>query len=281
MRAGGVTAVAFATVADAAVLAMGTRGIGEERPFRPGEAIADYRRQADLLDAIEAEHRLAPARGSRTVADAHARSEVAMLRSVEGGDFIEDQLDRVAEAADRGITSITLIHYRTNQIGDTQTEAETHGGLTALGRETVRAMESAGVLVDVAHASFPTARDIVQAARRPVLLSHSNVAFGQQAHPRLVSPDHARMVADTGGVVGAVAAGFDQASLEDYVDTICRMVDLLGPDHVAIGTDMDFTYRPVFTSYRDWPLLVGMLLPRLGEDVASRVFGGNMMRLLA
>lgn len=281
VRAGGVTAVAFATVADLSVLAFRPNGLGAGRPLLAGEAIDDHHHQLALLDGLQADQGLVGSRSGAAIAEAHRDGDTVMLRSVEGGDFIEDRLDRIAEAAARGVSSITLIHYCTNQIGDTQTEAATHGGLTPLGRATVAAMEGAGILVDIAHASSATARDVVDAATRPVLLSHSNVAFGDARHPRLVSPDDARMVADTGGLIGAVSAGFDQQTIGDYVDTICRMVDLVGDDHVAIGTDMDFTYRPVFTSYRDWPLLAGLVDERLGEVAAAKVLGGNMMRLLA
>ncbi|NML08452.1 membrane dipeptidase [Sphingomonas sp. G-3-2-10] len=273
MRAGLVAAAFFATVADLPVLGRTGKGLGAVRDFAPSEALADHWRQIDAADALF--------RANGLSTHEIATGKLTGLISVEGGDFIEDRLDRIAEAAARGVRSITLIHYRTNQIGDTQTEAPTHGGLTPLGRETIRAMEAAGVLVDLSHATLDTVRDATAIATRPMLLSHSNVAPISGTHPRLISLDHARMVTATGGVVGCVPAGFAQASFEDFVETILRTVDQLGVDHVAIGTDMDFTYRSVLPGYRDWPALAGTLLARLTEDEAARVMGGNVMRLLA
>ncbi len=282
MRSARLSAAVFATVADLPVLERTDRGLGAGRTFTPGEALADHQRQIRAAGRVFRREGLRLARTGSEIAAAHGEGQLAGLLSVEGGDFVEDRLDRIAEAAAQGVRSITIIHYRTNQIGDTQTEAPTHGGLTPLGRDTIRAMEAAGVLVDLSHASPDTVEQATAIAARPMLLSHSNVAPAASGHPRLISLDHARRVTGTGGVVGCVPAGFAQASFEDFVDTIFRMIDQLGIDHVAIGTDMDFTYRSVLPSYRDWPALAGTLLARgLTEMETARVMGGNVMRILA
>ncbi len=282
MRDGQVSAVFFATVADLPVLGFRDGGLRATRAFEPGEAAADHARQLGVIDALADRFDMRSGWSADDVTGAIAEGRLACFRSVEGGDFIEDQLDRIPAAAARGVRSITIIHYRTNQIGDTQTETPTHGGLTPLGRDTVRAMEAAGIIIDLSHATFETSRDVAAMASRPVMLSHSNVISPGAAHPRLVSPDHARLIADTGGVIGVVPAGFAQESFADYIDTILRMTDQLGIDHIAIGTDMDFTYRSVFPSYRDWPLLPGTLLARgLSEGEVAKIMGGNMMRLMA
>lgn len=282
MRAARLGAAVFATVADLPVLERTDRGIGAQRAFMPGEALADHQRQIAAASRVFQREDIRPARTGHDVAAAHDEGQLAGLLSVEGGDFIEDRLERIAQTAAQGVRSITIIHYRTNQIGDTQTEAPTHGGLTPLGRETIRAMEAAGVLVDLSHASPDTVEHATAIAARPMLLSHSNVAPPRGGHPRLIPLGHARRVTGTGGVVGCVPAGFAQASFDDFIDTIFRMIDQLGIDHVAIGTDMDFTYRSVLPTYRDWPTLAGTLLARgLAEDETARVMGGNVMRILS
>ncbi|WP_447726316.1 dipeptidase [Sphingomonas koreensis] len=282
MRHGGLAGAMFATVADLAVLGKTKRGLGATRAFAPGEAYADHLRQIDAARSLFDANGITAARSGADIRAAHRSGDLAGFVSVEGGDFIEDRLDRIAQAAALGVRSITIIHYRVNQIGDTQTEAPVHHGLTALGRAAIKAMEDAGVLVDLSHASFETVKDATTIATRPMLLSHSNIAPIVGPHPRLISLEHARLVTATGGVVGCVPAGFAQASFEDFVDTIFRMIDQLGVDHVAIGTDMDFTYRSVLPSYRDWPALAGTLLARgMAEGEAAKVMGGNVMRILA
>ncbi len=280
MRAGGVSAVAFATVADSVILGLRPIGLGPVRDFRPGEAIADHEVQMRRLDELVAAHGLPLAISAADVRDAFARGKVACIKTVEGGDFIEDRLERLAEARERGVRAITLIHYRSNQIGDTQTDPDVHGGLTALGREIVSEMNHLDVLIDLSHATYATTLQAVRASRQPMLLSHSNIAL-QAQHPRLVSPDHARVVTEAGGLIGAAPAGFaGERTFGDYIDRLLRMIDIVGPNHIAIGTDMDFTFRPVFTSYRDWAALPATLLARgFAEEEVAKVLGGNYLRI--
>lgn len=282
LAASPVTAAFFALVSDQLVLEPSPTGLRATRDYRPGEVYDDYRRQLRTLDAISTRAGLVPADDVVAIQSAFAAKRTARLLSVEGGDFIEHRLERIAEAASDGVRSITIIHYRTNQFGDTQTEPATHGGLTGFGRTAIAEMERHRIIVDLSHASDAAARQAVACSTRPVTLSHSNIRFAGQSHPRLVSPEIATMVAGTGGVVGVVPAGFDQSTLDDYADTIARMTDLLGADHVAIGTDMDFTFNPVLIAYRQWTPLV-VALRRRGFDRATlrAVLGGNVLRLLA
>lgn len=281
MRRGGVSTVLFAAVADYPLLDTWESGLRAVREFRQGEAIAEYQRQLRVLQKLVRDEVLPQARGALDIDRAHADRQAACMFCVEGGDFIEDHLERIAQSYEQGVRSITLIHYHTNQIGDTQTESPSHGGLTPVGREIIREMQQVGVIVDLSHASFEATRHAAEVSTRPMLISHTNLHTSSSDHPRLISVEHARLVTHAGGVVGAVAAGFDQGSLGDYVDTILRMVDLLGIEHVAIGTDLDFTYEPVFTSYLDWHTLPAGLLARgMHREEVANVMGGNFLRVL-
>jgi membrane dipeptidase len=83
-------------------------------------------------------------------------------------------------------------------------------------------------------------------------------------------------------VVGAWPAGVALASFEEFLDEILRMIDALGIDGVAIGTDMDANYQPIVTSYRQFPDLAAGLLGRgLAETDIGAVLGGNFVRLFA
>jgi membrane dipeptidase len=82
--------------------------------------------------------------------------------AVEGCDFLEGRVDRVQEAFDRGIRSLQLVHYRANEVGDIQTEAAVHGGLTPFGRDSVREMNRLGIVVDVAHATEAVVRGVTE-----------------------------------------------------------------------------------------------------------------------
>ena len=203
-----------------------------------------------------------------------------MVITCEGADFLEGDVEGVEEVHRQGARSITLVHYRVNELGDIQTEAPVHGGLTPFGAEVVREMNRLGMVIDLAHATWDVTRDVLALTDAPVLISHSHLARGPDPHPRLLSEEHALAVTRSGGVVAAWPAGVALASLDEFVDEILRMVDLLGVDHVALGTDMDANYRPVLTSHRQVPDLASALLDRgAGVDTVGQILGGNLVRL--
>lgn len=283
MSVGHVTAALFNCVADAVLLeASRTGGLMAAREFEPGEAWADYQRQITVLKAMVAKGEAAPGRTARDVAKALAGHRTAAIFGVEGGDFIEDRLDRIATAHADGVRSVTIVHYHPNQIGDPQTQAPRFPGLTPLGRDIVRELNKTGVIVDLAHASLGVTRDAVETASRPMMLSHTNLKRPDIDHPRLVSIEHARLVSAHGGIVGSVPSGIGQKTTAEWIDSILRLVDALGVDHVAIGTDMDANFMPVFADYADWPLIPAALLARgLHEPDVAKIMGGNFLRVLA
>lgn len=281
MRTGGVAAVAFAAVSDHLLLARGSGGLHAAREFDPGEAFEDYARQLDILAELVKSEVVVPALSADDIVRAHRQAHASCIVTVEGGDFLENRVERVSEAHQAGVRMITLVHYHTNQIGDIQTEAPVHGGLTALGRDIVGEMNRVGMLIDLSHASAKTAREVIEVSSRPLLFSHSNLRERETDHPRLIDVDLAKMVTDSGGLVGAVPAGFNLDTFDEYLDEIIRMVEILGADHVAIGTDMDYTYKPVISGYRDWPLIpAGLLTKGMDEADVAKVMGANFLRLI-
>jgi membrane dipeptidase len=281
MAAGGITAALFNCVSDASLLGFTPAGgLAAVREFQPGEAWAEYRRQINVLKGMATRGEVAAGLTRGGIGRALKGKRTAAVFAVEGGDFIEDQLDRVHEAHADGVRAITIVHYHPNQIGDPQTDAPRTPGLTATGRRIIKEMNRAGILVDLAHASYGVTRDAVAVSDRPMMISHTNLKRPDLDHPRLVSIEHARLVTTHGGVVGSVPSGIGQASVGDWIDSILRLIDAVGIDHVAIGTDMDANYKPVFTDYRDWGVIPAALMARgLREADAAKVMGGNFLRI--
>ena len=282
IRDAGMAAVSFATVADLRVI--GPRpdgGLRAVREFEPGEAVADHRRQLDALRALVERHDLPVVRVADDVLTAHREGRTALFVTCEGADFVEDRLDRVGEAHDAGVRSITLVHYRQNQIGDLQTEPPLHGGLSTAGRELVQEMDRLGLLIDVAHASYETTLDVLDEASGPIILSHTHLAGGRRENARLVSPEHAQAVAAGGGLVGAWPSGVSSDTFDDFVDEIVRLVEVIGVDHVGIGTDMDANYQPVMTGYGEFAAIGAGLHDRgLTTAEVDRILGGNAIELI-
>jgi len=281
-HAAGLAAITLSTVADLRVLVPDpVTGLRAGRAFRPGEADHDHRRQ---LDGIA---RIADALGARVVVTAaairiaHAEGRPAVLVSCEGGDFLEGRLEPLAEAHAAGASSLTLVHYRVNEIGDVQTEPPVHSGLTPFGRAVVAECNRLGIIVDCAHATFETTVGVLEASRHPVMISHSHLDHAGRHHPRLLSPDHARAVASAGGLIGAWPSGVTSASLGDFADEVVRLADLVGVGSVSIGTDMDANYRPVLGSYADFARLPELLAGRgVSAAETDKILGANFLELL-
>ena len=285
---GAVKLIALTGTSDAPVLTRtSTGGLRASRQPREGELYASTWQQ---LSALTRWSSAATMPNIRTAADlmttgGPSSAAVRGLLATEGCDFIESRLERVQEAFDLGVRSMQLVHYRVNELGDIQTETAVNGGLTSFGRTVVRELNRLRVVVDVAHATFATTAGVAETSTRPIILSHSNIQDAS-GWARFITRDHAQVVARTGGVVGAmpIVIGRSRTASTDidaYVGQISRLVDVVGIDHVGIGTDMDgIGPAAVFTTYTRWPSLASALLDRgYGRDDVTKILGGNAMRV--
>jgi membrane dipeptidase len=251
------------------------------RAPEPGELYQHHLERLAWMDEMVAKHGLRRALCVSDLEAAHQAGEPAVIADVEGLDFLESRLERLEEAHQRGIRHVQLVHYTPNDIGDFQTGAITHDGLTEFGAEVIRACHRLGFVCDVAHATEDMVEQAVKIATRPLLLSHTAL-FGSRAmgptplHARQVSSDHARAIAETGGSIG-IWHFF--ASLERYVDGLREMADIVGVDHVSIGTDQHVTAGSL-PDYTQWVHLVAAMLRGgfTGEE-AGKIAGGNYMRI--
>jgi len=164
---------------------------------------------------------------------------VAAILGLEGSHALEGDLGNVAVLADAGFRMMAPTHFFDTDIGGSA-HGVTKGGLTAKGREWVRALEERRVLVDLAHASPQTIDDVLALAHRPLVVSHTGVR-GTCDNRRNLSDAQLRAVARTGGVVGigfwdtAVCGGDARA----VARAIGHAVRVAGADHVGLGSDFD------------------------------------------
>ncbi|PHS28281.1 MAG: hypothetical protein COA84_01925 [Robiginitomaculum sp.] len=281
MHAGGMAASSFATVSDFQVLNLGDHGLSAQRDFAPGESYASYQRQIANLKALASNGLVQPLYVPGDLQAARKAGAIGAWFTAEGGDFLEGKPSRVHSAYSDGLRAITLMHYRTNELGDIMTAPPVHNGLTGAGKAIIKTMNDIGMVVDTAHASEEMVRGILKVSRAPVLCSHTHIlGKGVPAIARFISADLAREIAAEGGMVGLWPAGFGIATLSGMVDRAFALVDLLGADHVCLGTDMDANYKPVMETYRKTPWLVGGLLKRgMSQEDTAKLMGGNIMRL--
>jgi membrane dipeptidase len=282
MRAGSLAVACLADVPDAPILGRDAAGVlAALRTPEPGLLYRHHLERLDWVDEMVAHHGLRRALTTADLEAAHRAGQPAIVGDVEGLDFLEMKLERLEEAHKRGVRHVQLVHYTPNDIGDFQTGAVTHKGLTDFGAEVIRACHRLGFVCDVAHATEDTAKQAAKVATKPLLLSHTALAGSPAMGPtplaaRQVSRDHARAVAETGGAVG-IWHFFP--SLDKYVDGLKEMADVVGVDHVCIGTDQQV--RPAsMQDYAHWVQLVAaMLRGGFAPEEAGKIAGGNYVRI--
>jgi membrane dipeptidase len=281
MREGLLAASSFAAVADTAVLRATPTGIVVDRDYAPGEATRVYHRQIDDLHMIAGRLRLPIIRAPADLDACAGGKPPGMIVTVEGGDFLEGDASRLRAARDRDdVRIITVVHYRPNELADNQTSPPRHGGLSPAGVAVVKEMARLGLVIDMAHAAETAVRMAMAQTGAPVLCSHTHVKTPALDHPRFITKETARAIADAGGVVGSWPSGFGGVTLNDFVDRIFVLTEVVGPAHAALGTDMDGNFQPTMSNYRQLPLLVSELLRRgYGEANVAGLIGGNFRRL--
>src|SRR5579864_2551242 len=282
MRAGSLAVACLANVPDGPILGRNAAGVlGATRTPQPGELYRHHLDRLSWIDEMVAKHGLRRALTAGDLAAAHAAGQPAIVADVEGLDFLEMKLERLEEAHKRGVRHVQLVHYTPNDIGDFQTGTVTHNGLTPFGAEVIRACHRLGFVCDVAHATEETVKQATKVATKPFLLSHTALLESRAMGPtplkgRQVSRDHARAIAETGGSIG-IWHFFP--SLDKYVEGIKEMADVVGVDHVSIGTDQ-FDARGCVADYTRWVHLIGaMLRGGFTAEEAGKIAGGNYMRI--
>jgi membrane dipeptidase len=175
-------------------------------PYWEGEAAAARAHQLiDKLDSELARAGVAGLIGRAVTTDDVMRlvseGRCAALIGIEGGHTLADSLEHLREFASRGVRYISLTWANAHGWADSSGSPAVHGGLTSFGRHVVREMERLGVLVDVSHVADSTFWDVIDCASAPIIASHSSCR-ALCNHPRDLSDEQLRAIAQTGGVAG-------------------------------------------------------------------------------
>ena len=166
---------------------------------------------------------------------------VGLIYGFQNGTPFEDELGFVAQFRRLGIRVVQPAYMTQNAIGCGCLEP-VDSGLSAFGKDVVRELNAHGMTVDLSHCGPRTTTDAIEVSSRPVLFTHAN-SRRLVDNPRNKSDEELLALAEKGGVVGAVAfRSFlapvtRDAVLADLLDHVDYLVELLGVDHVAIGTD--------------------------------------------
>lgn len=269
-------------VADRPLLQRTDTGIVPNGTFHPGEGWKEFESQWSELHALLAQAEIEPVHDWKAYEQAISTGVFAPLIACEGGDFLDGRIENLDKGYALGLRSVQLVHYVPNALGDLQTSAPQHQGLSPFGRSVVKRMNELGMVIDVAHASFETVKGVVDASSDPVILSHSLLKRPpfMPISARAITKEHAKLVAGHGGVIGMWPSGLSH-DLDDFAESTLRLIEMAGIDHVGIGTDMDSNFKPVIQNYDDFFTWADLLAEKgLHPDEINKITGGNAQRIL-
>lgn len=149
-----------------------------------------HRNSKDMMLAVTAQD----------VCEAHRQGKIAVLMGMEGGHMIASDLSVLRTYAALGVRYMTLTHFYNSEWGDSSTDKQVHNGLTAFGKDVVREMNRAGMLVDISHVSDKTFYDALEVSKAPLIASHSS-SRALDTHSRNMSDEMIKALAAKGGVI--------------------------------------------------------------------------------
>ena len=226
---------------------------------------------------------------ARTSADLYANKQMgkkSIMLGIENGLAIEHSLDKLKHFADRGIVYMTLCHNGDNDICDSARGCNTHNGVSEFGEQVIKEMNRLGIMVDMSHAGEKSFYDALEISKKPIVCSHSNSRILCD-HPRNLTDDQLRAIAAKGGVVHTTFYhGFLQKTGEaDILDGIKHLehaIDIMGIDHVGIGTDFDGDggVRGMRDASDIQQFTRQLLRRRYSESDIAKIWGGNWLRVM-
>jgi membrane dipeptidase len=222
-----------------------TFAVDRPKLTEPGQAYERFVNGLDAMDEFLKNNSITRSFNLSDLQLAHKENKATVIQSVEGGHFLEGQLKRLEVAYKRGLRLLGLLHDEQPSvpIGDIYTDPPQYGGLTEFGVSIIKECNKLGILIDLTHCSNDAINAALKASSKPVIISHTGLdtqlgkdeKFASMMKPRLISKEQAKIVADAGGVIG-VWTHLAETPFA-YAQNIRAMADVVGVDHVCIGTD--------------------------------------------
>ncbi len=223
-----------------------------------------------------------PATSVTQIRQLHRADKIAAVLSIENGDAIEDDLERIGAFWRAGVRMMSLTWNPSNRLADGAMEHR-NGGLTPFGLRAVRRMQALRIIVDVSHLSEQSFWDVLRMTRGPIIASHSDAA-AIQPHPRNLTNAQIHALAERGGVIGInfYPDFLGEPSLERVAVHIDHMIREGGVGCVAMGSDFDgiaSTPRGLEDASR-FPRLSRLLARRgYAPTEIAQVMGENALRV--
>ena len=210
----------------------------------------------------------------------------SIMLGIENALALNGQLENVRHFAQRGVVYITLCHNGDNDVCDSCRGNSLHGGVSPFGEQVIGEMNRLGLMVDLSHAADKSFYDALDISRTPIVCSHSS-ARALCDHPRNLTDDMMRALARKGGVAQTTLyPGFlrsnGQATILDAIAHLEHAIQVMGIDHVGLGTDFDGDGG--VSGLADASELINftrqLLARRYSERDIQKIWGGNFLRVM-
>ena len=226
---------------------------------------------------------------ARTPADLYANKRAgrkSIMLGIENGLALHHDLANVEHFAKRGIVYITLCHNGDNDICDSARGCNTHHGVSPFGEQVIREMNRLGIMVDLSHGGEKSFCDALDISRTPIVCSHSSSRALCDV-PRNLTDDQMRALAAKGGVAQTTLYhGFlckdGEADIRDAIAHLEHAIDVMGIEHVGLGTDFDGDggIRGLADSSELILFTQQLLRRRYSEADIAKIWGGNWLRVM-
>lgn len=210
----------------------------------------------------------------------------AIMLGIENGYAIGKDIRNVARFRKRGVVYMTLCHNGNNDICGSARYNDQNLGVTPFGEQVIQEMNRTGMLVDISHAGENSFYDALAISRQPIVASHSSCR-ALCNHPRNLTDEQLKTLADKGGVAQVcLYSGFlradRQATILDAIEHLNHMVNIMGIEHVGIGTDFDGDGGIIGcdSSSELINLTRRLLKERYSEEDIRLIWGGNFLRVM-
>ena len=215
-----------------------------------------------------------------------AMGKKSIMLGIENGLAIEDDIRNIAHFAQRGIVYITLCHNGDNAICDSARGTQTHGGVSAFGEQVIGEMNRLGVMVDLSHGAETSFFDALSISQTPIVCSHSNCKALCDV-PRNLTDAQLKALAQAGGVAQiTLYHGFlrkeGEADIRDAMAHLNHAIDVMGIDHVGLGTDFDGDggIKGLADASELINFTTALLRQRFSKAYIKKIWGENWLRVM-
>ena len=251
-------------------------------PRRYADSIFD---QIEAIVAHESDY-VALAKTPQQLYENKAMGKKSIMLGIENGLAIEDDIRNIAHFAQRGIVYITLCHNGDNAICDSARGTQTHGGVSAFGEQVIGEMNRLGVMVDLSHGAETSFFDALSISQTPIVCSHSNSKALCDV-PRNLTDAQLKALAQAGGVAQiTLYHGFlrkeGEADIRDAMAHLNHAIDVMGIDHVGLGTDFDGDggIKGLADASELINFTTALLRQRFSKADIKKIWGENWLRVM-